>query len=362
MHYKPNYRVLVLVALLVSLALIVAACGGAPPETTSPGAEGTQEQSAASPGAEGTQEQPAASPGAEEAGGWEPNRNVVMIVPFGAGGGSDILGRSMAAGIEKVAPGVNISVENRTGGSGAVGYSYLLEQEGNPHFLVATETAGVALPLTTEVAFHWSDFTPIAQIAEDATLGVVANDAPYQSLSDVVEAARQGQVTVGVAGATGLDTIVTSLIEQEQDVEFQRVVFESGSEIVTALLAGDIDFAMLNPSEVIGQFQAGEQRAVAVFADERYEGEELADIPTAKEQGVDVTFTQYRGAFAPGGITEEQRAFWEDALSRYTETEEYNQYIESNYLIPVLRTGEEFENFLQEYETTLESVLNVPGR
>jgi putative tricarboxylic transport membrane protein len=293
--------------------------------------------------------------------GWEPTRNVVMIVPFEPGGGSDILGRAIASGIEEVRPDVNVNVENRAGGSGAVGYSYLLEQQGEPHYLLASETAGVALPITTDTPFHWTDFTPIAQIAEDATLLVVNQDAPYRSLSDVIDAAGQERVIVGVAGATGLDTIVTSLMEEDQGVEFERVVFESGGEIVAALLAGDIDIAMLNPGEVIGQLEAGDMRALVAFADERYEGGQLSGIPTAKEEGVDVSFTQYRGAFGAGGIAPEERAFWEDALVEWTETESYNEYIESNYLISVVRTGQEFEDYLKEYESTLESVLGESG-
>lgn len=290
-------------------------------------------------------------------GGFTPSRNVVMVIPFEPGGGSDLLGRAMAAGIEEVRPDVNISAENRAGGSGAIGYSYLLEQQGDPHFLLASETAGVALPITTETPFQWTDFTPITQIAEDATLLVVAEDAEFQSLADVLEAAGGGRVTVAVAGATGLDTIVTSLMEEQEGVEFERVVFQSGGEIVAAILGGDVDIAMLNPGEVVGQLESGDMRAVVAFAEEQYEGELLGDIPTAIEEGVDVSFTQYRGAFGAGGIEPDARQYWNDAFVEWTETEDYNGYIEDNYLISVVRSGQEFEDYLTEYEQTLRDVL-----
>lgn len=290
-------------------------------------------------------------------GAFEPTRNVVMIIPFEPGGGSDILGRAMAAGLEEVRPDANISAENRAGGSGAVGYSYLLEQESDPHFLLAAETAGIALPITTDTPFEWTDFTPIAQIAEDATLLVVAEDNEFESLADVLEAAGSGRVTVGVAGATGLDTIVTALMEEQEGVEFERVVFQSGGEIVAAILGGEVDIAMLNPGEVIGQLESGDMRAIVAFADERYEGDLLSDIPTSGEEGVDAVFTQFRGLFAPGGITPEERQYWADAIVEWTETENYNAYIEDNYLIPTVRTGQEFEDFLTEYEQTLRDVL-----
>ncbi len=299
--------------------------------------------------------------GGEGGSGWEPTDNVVMIVPFDAGGGSDILGRAMASGMEQVREGVNINVENRPSTTGAVGYSYLLEQQGDPNFLLASETTAVALPITTDTPWTWEDFTPIGQIAEDATLLIVPQDSEWGSLQDVIDAAKQGRLTVGVVGATGLDTIVFGLLEEEAGVELERVVFESGGELVGALLGGDIDMASLNPSEVIGQIEAGKLKALAVFAEKRYEGAGLADVPTAKEQGFDVSFTQYRGLFGPGGIQPEERKYWADALVAWTDTDDYDKYIEDNYLISVVRTGQEFENYLQDYEKALQQVLGNQG-
>lgn len=289
--------------------------------------------------------------------GFEPTQNVTMIVPFEAGGGSDILGRAMASGIEGVREGVNVTVENRPSGSGAVGYAYLLEQQGDPYFLLASETTAVALPITTETPWTWEDFTPIAQIAEDATLMIVPQDSEWETLDDVIGAAKQKRLTVGVAGATGLDTIVFSLLGESEGVEFERVVFESGGEIVNAMLGGNIDVASLNPGEVIGQIKSGDVKGIVAFAEKPYEGDLLGDVPTAKQEGVDVAFTQYRGAFAPGGIQPEERKYWADALVAWTKTQDYQKYIEDNYLISAVRSGQEFESYLKDYEKTLQNVL-----
>ena len=293
--------------------------------------------------------------------GWEPTQDVVMIVPFEAGGGSDILGRAMASGMEQVREGVNITVENRPSTTGAVGYSYLLEQQGDPHYMLASETTGVALPIVAETPWTWEDFTPIGQIAEDATLLIVPQDSEFGSLQDVIDAAKQSRLTVGVVGATGLDTIVFGLLEENAGVEFERVVFESGGELVTALLGGDIVMASLNPSEVIGQLEAGDLKALVAFAEKPYEGGELADVPIAKDEGYDVSFTQYRGLFGPGGIQPEERQYWADALVAWTETDNYNKYIQDNYLISLIRTGQEFESYLQRYEQTIRKVLGETG-
>ena len=295
--------------------------------------------------------------GEKEEAAWTPTRPVTMIVPFEPGGGSDVLGRTMAAGFETVQQDLDVSVENRAGAGGAVGYSYLLEQNGNPHFVFAAETAGVAIPVTTDVPFKPTDFTPIAQIAEDATLLVVDEGSEFQKLDDITQAAKDSKVTVAVSGATGLDTIVAGLWEKDQDVKFEPVVFESGGEIVRALLGGDVDIAMLNPSEVIGQLRANKMRAVTVFADKRYEGARLADVPTAKEEGVDVSFTQYRAVIAAGGIKPAEQKYWIDTAAAWTKDPSYTKYIEDNFLIPTQRSGDEFAAYLKEYEGLVRTAL-----
>ena len=291
--------------------------------------------------------------------GWQPNRGVTIVVPYAPGGGSDVFGRALGQGIEETRSDVNVKVVNKAGGSGTVGYSFFYSQRGDAHYLLPSETAAVVLPLTTEVPWTWSDFTPIMQIAEDAIMLVVPADSPYKSLQDINQAAKQGKkLRISTSGATGVDTIVTNLWEREAGVSFRKVAFGSGGEIVAALLGGAVEMGMLNLSEVIGQVKAGKLRPIAVFAEDRYERPPLGDVPTAKEQGVDVTFTQYRGVFAPPGLDDDEISYWVETVTAWTKTEGYKQgYIEANFLKPVQRKHEEFISYLKDYEQTVKSVL-----
>jgi len=285
-----------------------------------------------------------------------PSGNISMIVPFSAGGGSDLSGRAIASGLE-AGTGLNISVENREGGSGAVGYSYLLAQQGKSDTLLASETAMLALPLTQDVEFSYEDFTPIMKLGDDFTLMVVAPDSPYDTCTDVIDAADDDRVVAAVSGATSLDEIIFTLVEQDQGIELDRVPFESGSEVLTALLGGQVDVASLNPSEVVAQLEAGDLKALCAFADERYTYDELADIPTAAEQGIDVSFAQFRGFIAPGGISAETEAYWTDAAEAFAETDDYTQYIESNYMQANAVYGDEFTEYLAGNTADLEKVF-----
>lgn len=282
--------------------------------------------------------------------------DVRMIVPFAAGGGSDVSGRAIASGLED-ASGATITVENREGGSGAVGYSYFLAQEGNGNYLLAAETALLALPLTTEVDFDYTSFTPIMKLGDDYTLMVVPADSEFETCTDVVDAARGDGVVAAVSGAVSLDEVVFTLIEEQEGVEFDRVPFEGGSEVIAGLLGGQVEVGSLNPSEVLGQLQSGDLRALCALSEERYEYEELADVPTAVEQGIDVAFAQFRGFIAPGGISEEARQYWIDAAEEFADSDAYTAYIEDNLMQPNAVFGDEFVAYLEQNSTELEAVV-----
>ena len=288
---------------------------------------------------------------------FEPDGDVTMLVPFAAGGGSDLAGRALATAMEAANDDLNVNVENRDGGSGAVGYSHFIGQSGNADYLLATETAMLALPLSGDVEFTYEDFTPIMKVADDFTLMVARADAPYETCADVVEAAEDQRLIAGISGATGLDNVVFSLTEQQTGVEFDRVSFESGGELTAALLGEQIDIASLNPGEVIGQLKSGDIKALCAYADERYDYPELADIETAKEQGIDVSFAQFRGVIAPGGISDSARDYWIEQMEAVLETDEYAQYVEDNFLQPNTAAGDEFTAYLEENNSVLEEVI-----
>lgn len=298
----------------------------------------------------------ASQAGQTEDGTFEPSGDVTMTVPFGAGGGSDLSGRAIAGGLEGIT-GVNINTVNREGGSGAVGYSQFLAEEGNGNHLLASETALLALPITQDVEFTYESFTPIMKLGDDYTIVTSAPDSPFESCADVVEAAKSDRVVAAVSGSTSLDEIVFTLIEQEAGVEFDRVPFESGSEVVAGLLGGQVDVISVNPGEVLGQLEAGTLKPLCAVAEERYEYEALADIETAAEQGIDVAFAQFRGFIAPGGISEEAKQYWIDAAKEFEKSEAYTTYIEENLMQANASYGDDFTAYLEGNNADLTAVL-----
>src|SRR5699024_9485958 len=158
---------------------------------------------------------------------WSTNK-ATMIVAASPGGGSDLMARTVAQGIEEIDENITITVENHPGGSTAVGYSHLLSKTGNPEFLVGAETTLSALPLAIDTAYRWDDFTPIAQIAEDALIVAVLANSDYESLDDLAETAREGEkLRAGIVAAVGPDSVLLDLLSKDQGVEYEPVVFEA---------------------------------------------------------------------------------------------------------------------------------------
>ncbi len=288
---------------------------------------------------------------------FKPSRPATFVVATGVGGGGDIFGRAAAAGISEVMPGVKVGVENHTGGNEVVGATYVLSRRDNPYYVFVANTSLILIPYSIKPPpnYTWKSFTPIAELASDQQMLVVPAKSPYHSLQDMVTAAKSNsKIRVGLTSATGTDTAVARLIENSQGVKFQHVILEAGSDSVAAMLAGNVDFSFLNPSEALGQLQAKKLRALAVFSDKRYAaGSGLQDVPTAREQGIDVTFSQFRGLLGPPGLSQAQVRFWADAAKKWTATQSYQDYIKKNALMPAFATGQQFAGLMQSQDVQM---------
>lgn len=295
--------------------------------------------------------------GGGSAGGYKPSGNITMLVPFGAGGGSDISGRAIADGLESVT-GLRFTTTNVEGGSGAVGYAQFQAQKGNDTYLLPAETAMLALPISQpDVTFTYQDFTPIMKLGDDASVMVVKQDSPYNSCKEVVDASKNKRVVAGVSGAISNDAVLASLLEKNAGAKLDRVPFESGGEVVAALLGGKVDVIFNSPSEVMGQIEAKQVKPLCVFSEERFTYDALKDVPTAPEQGIDVTYAQFRSFIAPGGISEESKQYWIDAAKKFAESDAYKSYIEDNMMQPDAAYGDDFSAYLKTTNDELKKAL-----
>ena len=293
---------------------------------------------------------------------WKPDKPVEFVVQASAGGGSDIFARSIAKILvdEKIVT-TPINVVNKPGGSGAVAYSYLNQKKGDPHVIATATSSYVTTPVQGHSPVSYKNFTNTAVLCVEDYVGVVRADSPYKSLKDLIAAARQkpNGIRVGGSGPAGSDAIIENRLEKAAKVQLNFIVFQSGGEVNAALLGGNVDFASPNPSEATQLVKAGRLRPLAMFSPERLEG--WKDVPTAKEQGIDVVLDQFRAVVAAGGLTKDQSLFWRNAMVKLSQTAAWKKYLQDNGLRPLLKVGDDSEKYLAEQTTFYTEVLTELG-
>jgi len=278
-----------------------------------------------------------------------PSRTLEVVVPYAPGGGTDNLMRMITGIIEenKWSP-VPLNVNNRAGGSGAVGFNYLINKKGDPHVVAGATPMIVSGKIEGRLpGDHRDAMTILMIVAIDELMLSVRNESPYKTIEDFVKAARAkpGGLTVGGTATLTEDHIFTYLFEKAANIQVKYVPFNSGGEVTTALMGGHIDAAVENPNEIVAQIEAGKAKNLAVAARQRLK--DAPDVPTFAEKGYEFYWEQMRGVVGPANMSPEAVKWWVDTLKKVVATEKWKtQYIKRNLLTPTDWTGEEANKYL----------------
>ncbi|WP_319529574.1 tripartite tricarboxylate transporter substrate binding protein [uncultured Cohaesibacter sp.] len=270
---------------------------------------------------------------------FEPGSSVTVIVTSSPGGGSDTVTRTLTDIIrEEGISDANFLIENRTGGSGAIGYAYVAHRMGDENMWANIGVSFFTTPLLGNSPVTYKDFTPLAAIAEDAYVMAVARDSKITGLKSIKDA---GHMLSGTTGIVADPALIAHRLEEAMGIEVDIVPFEGDGEVTAALLGGHIDVQFGNPSEILPLIKNGEMRAIAVSGDRRLEA--LPDVPTMQEQGVDVVLTQLRGFVMPPEVSEEAAAHWASVIEKALATKAWKErYIDRFNVMPKFLAGKEF--------------------
>jgi tripartite-type tricarboxylate transporter receptor subunit TctC len=229
-----------------------------------------------------------------------PTKEVQIIIPWAAGGATDLIFRALAATTGKYL-GKAVVVVNKTGGAGAVGYTEAMQSKPDGYTLVSAITPLTILPHQVKTAFTYKSFDPIINVVRDPGMFLVRSDSPWKSLKEFLDYAKKNpdMITVGNSGAGGGVHLIALAFEKTAGVKFNHIPFAGGGPSVTALLGGHINAVSVSPPEGIEHVKAGKLKIIALFAEKRFEL--FPDVPTVKEQGIDFGMGQWRGLAAPKG-------------------------------------------------------------
>ena len=317
----------------------------------------------------------AALPQAAFAQGWEPSKTIEFIVPAGTGGGADQMARVLQSIIAKHnLMKQSMVVVNKAGGAGSEGFLDVKGAKGDPHKIIITLSNLFTTPLAQDTPFNWRDLTPVQMLALDQFVLWVNAETPYKTSKDYLDAAkaRAGEpakrMKMGGTGAKQEDQIITVAIEQRTGVKFTYIPYKGGGEVAVQLVGKHVDSTVNNPIEAVAQWRAGKLRPLCVFDPKRMPYKtrvtdklSWADIPTCKEQGLDVDYLMLRGIFMPGGVTPDQVNYYLGVFKKAMDTPEWRAFMEQGAFNQTTLAGKEYADWVAREEARHIALMKAAG-
>ena len=302
--------------------------------------------------------------------GWEPTGPVEIVVAAGANGASDQMARMIEAAIlNNHLMQQPVVVTLRGGASGAEALMYMKASAGDASKVLIANPLIYLLPLSAKIPFNWRELTPLSVVAMDQFVlwDTIAGPGTVKGFIAAAATARS-PLRMGGTGWHREDQVLSVLVEKKTGIKFSYVPYGSGGEAAVQLVEGHTDSNVNNPGENLEAWRAGQVRALCVFDKERISytakvtpTQSWNDIPTCKEEGLDVQFLMLRVTFLPGKVTSEQAAFYVKLFQKVTQTPEYRSYMETQALKPVFLTGRDLVQFLEEDDALNTSLMTEAG-
>ncbi|WP_040337552.1 tripartite tricarboxylate transporter substrate binding protein [Candidatus Blastococcus massiliensis] len=289
-----------------------------------------------------------------------PSADIRLLVPYAAGGPTDLTTRTVGSCLESELD-ATVIVENLPGGSGALATTELIGAEPDGHTL-SLVTAGtmVLTPLANEVGYTYEDITPIGVMAEVPSVLAVGENSPYASAEDFVEAAEAdpGTLNVGVPGASTPQGIELQRLADEHDVEVTVVPFDGNAEMTAALLGGNVDAVLINAStDVVENIESGSFVPLIASSEERLEW--LPDVPTFTElgfEGLTLSGSTF-GLAGPADLPDDVVATLEDTLRSCLESDEVREGIGVEYVPEEFGDADQLAEVLERTQEVYEPIL-----
>jgi tripartite-type tricarboxylate transporter receptor subunit TctC len=281
-----------------------------------------------------------------------PDREVKLIVNYGAGGNTDGASRALGQGLEKVL-GKPVIIENRPGAMGTIGPSFVARQAPNGYTVgVITYSTQAIAPHLMKVSYIIDDFDYVAGFGRFRYGVAVRADSPYKTLNDLVAAAKQGN-GLFFGAPSSPNNLAMFELGRLSGGKFEQVSYKSGAETVAALLGGHVEVIVQNPSDIMPHVKSGKLRLLASASPMRWQ--ELPDVPTMKDAGYAVEIDSWLGIGVPKGTAATVVEKLQAAASAAMKDPALRKNFERMGVDPVYMSG-------KEYELTLKKGYEEMGR
>jgi len=308
---------------------------------------------------------PAASPAAPSP---YPTKSIDLIAPAPPGRGWDLTARAAARIMsEERLVAVPIAVSNMPGGNGAVALSHMItRRKGDPHALAVMGSALTGILARRVVPYTFRDITPVASVIGDYYLIAVRRDSAFNTLRTLLEVLRRdpGLITVGGSLPSGsLNHLAVALLARQQGIDptkIRYVAFGDATSAVASIAGGTTTVLSASLSEALSDIEAGHIRVLAILSPERLGGA-LRGVPTAREQGVDVVFVNWRGLYMPPDVPPDAVKFWEKTIGKMVKSKSWIRSLDEMHWTRFVLTGDRLRKFLEADLTQTQSTLKDLG-
>ena len=285
-------------------------------------------------------------------------RVLTLVTHSSPGGGSDVFLREMAPHLGRIM-GRTVIVDNLQGGSGARAMATLAAARPDGGMLYATTPTMIYTSLLSQPAATYEDLQPLVNIFYDPEVLYTAADSKFRTLADVLAAAKSGRGRWGAANPSSLERQVLERLKQRAGVTPVIATFEGGGDMLINVLNHTLDMGVGELQEIGAQLEAGKLRLLAVVGDERIA--QHPDVPTVKEQGIDLAVRKFRGLAGPRGTDAATIAALDAAVPKLLEDPAYKAIYTKNGLQPGFIPSAEYGAFISEFGRETQAFLKESG-
>ncbi|MGH8620730.1 MAG: Bug family tripartite tricarboxylate transporter substrate binding protein [Burkholderiales bacterium] len=286
-------------------------------------------------------------------------RPIEFVVLFPAGTSADVTARVLAEGMGRQL-GTQIVVVNRPGGGGAVGYKYAVQQAPDGHHLVWSSNAISTTYHTGTLPFDYKSFLPVARVQVETPLLFVRSEAPWKALRDILQQAKAkpGTLTVGNSGFGSHTHLSSVWLFKAAGFQVVDVPFNA-AQVVPSLLGGHVDAVVQLPGALAGHLKAGTVRALVAMSGAR--DPFFPEVPTAREQGMDISAELWRGVVVPKGTPSHIIARLEDAVRKTVASPEFTRATEKLLVAPAFLPAAEFGRMIAKEDAEIGRTVKALG-
>ncbi len=290
--------------------------------------------------------------------------SVKMMIPANPGGGWDGTGRALGEALRDAGVASNVSFENKGGAAGAIGLAQFYNgSKGDPNALMVMGAVMLGGIITGKPPVSITQLTPIARLTTEYNVFVLPASSPLKTMKDVVEQLKKdpGSVKWGGGSRGATEHIAAAQIAQAVGVPASKinyVPFRGGGEAVAAILGGNVTVGGSGFSEFQPYIESGKMRAIGITSGQRIKG---IDVPTLKEQGIDVEIGNWRGVYGAAGITPAQRDALTEMVIKATKSKAWQDALVKNNWTPAMLTGKAFDEFVDRDFAALRATMVRAG-